>query len=44
MVYLFISIDRMLFLMPTLDNVDPHFNLVITSGFSLHHVAVVDQW
>jgi len=40
---LFISIDRMPFLAPTLDNADPLFALVITAGFYLHHVEVADQ-
>jgi len=30
---LFISIGRMPFLVPTLDNADPHFSLLITPGF-----------
>jgi len=44
---LFISIDRMPFLVPTLDNADPLFALVLkhhvvqikTPGFYLHHMA-----
>jgi len=39
---LFISIERMPFMAPTLDNADPLFALVITTGFSLHHVDVAD--
>jgi len=37
-VVLFISIGRMPFLVPTLDNADPLFVLVITPGFYLHHI------
>jgi len=40
---LFISIGQMPFLLPTLDNADPLFALVITAGFYLHHVEVADQ-
>jgi len=39
---LFISIDRMLSLAPTLDNADPLFTVVITSGVYLHNVDVAD--
>jgi len=39
MTVLFISIGRM----PTLDNVDPLFALVITPGFYMHHIKVTDQ-
>jgi len=35
---LFISIDRMPFLSPTLDDADPLFALVITPGFYLQKV------
>jgi len=41
---LFISIGRMPFLLPTLDNADSLFALlVITPGLCLHHVEVADQ-
>jgi len=40
---LFISIDRMPFLAPTLDNADSLFGLMITPGSYLHHVEVADQ-
>jgi len=43
MTVLFISIGRMPFLVPTVDNADPLFALVITLGFYLHHVEVADQ-
>jgi len=44
MAVLFISIDRMPFLAPTLDDADPLFALVIlTPGFYLHPVEVADQ-
>jgi len=43
MAVLFISIDRMSFLAPTLDNADPLFVLVTTPGIYLHYVEVVDQ-
>jgi len=43
MAVLFIYIDRMLFMAPTLDNADPLFALVITPGFYLHHVEVADK-
>jgi len=43
MAVVFISIDRMPILVPTLDNADPLFALMITSGFYLHHVEVADQ-
>jgi len=38
----FVFIDWMPFLVPTLDNVDPLFSLVMTSGFFLHHVEAAD--
>jgi len=44
MAILVISIGRMSFLVPTLDNADPLFALVITPGFYMHHVEVVDQY
>jgi len=37
---LFISIDRMPFLTPTLDNVNPSFALVITPGFYLPNIEL----
>jgi len=40
MAVLFISIDRMPFLVPTVDNADPFFGLVITSGSHLYQVEV----
>jgi len=40
---LFISIDRMPFPSPTLDNGDPLFALVIGPYFYLHHIEVADQ-
>jgi len=40
MAILIISIGRMPFLAPTLDNTDPLFALVITQGFYLHHVYI----
>jgi len=43
MAVLFISIGRMPFLMPTLNNADMLFSLWITTGFYLHHVEVADQ-
>jgi len=43
MAVLFIYIDRMPFLAQTFDNADRLFALVITPGFYLHHVEVVDQ-
>jgi len=43
MVVLFFYIGQMPFLAPSLDNADPLFVLVITPGFCLHHVVVVDQ-
>jgi len=39
----FIFIGPMPFLVPTLDNADPLFTPVITSGFDLHPVGVMDQ-
>jgi len=38
-----ISIDRMPFLEPTLDNADLLFSLLIKPGFYLHHIKVADQ-
>jgi len=38
-----ISVGRMLFLAPTLANLDPLFALVVTSSFYLHHLEMVDQ-
>jgi len=43
MAALFISIGRMPFLAPTLDNADQLFVLVMTSSFYLHHVEVANQ-
>jgi len=43
MTVLFICIGRMPFLAPTLDNADPLFALVFTSGFYLHDIEVADQ-
>jgi len=43
MAALFISIGRMPFLAPTLDNANPLVSVVITPGFYLHHVEVTDQ-
>jgi len=40
---LFISIGRMAFLSPNLDNANPLFALVIIPAFYLHHVEVADQ-
>jgi len=41
---LFISIGRMPFLAPTLDNTDPLFALVVHQvSIDLHHLEVVDQ-
>jgi len=42
MTVLFISIARMPFLAPTIDNADPFFTLVITTDFYLHHVKMTD--
>jgi len=39
----FISIFWMPFLTPTLDYADPHFALVMTPDFYLHHEKVEDQ-
>jgi len=38
MAVLFISIVRMPFLAPTLDDAEMFFALMITSGFYLHHI------
>jgi len=43
MAVLFISIDRMPFLVPTLDNADPLFALVIQPGLNLLYVEVTEQ-
>jgi len=43
MAVLFISIDWMPFLVPTLDNADPLIGLVIRLGLYLHRVDVADQ-
>jgi len=43
MAVLFISGGRMPVLAPTLDNGVPHFTMVITPGFYLHHVEVAYQ-
>jgi len=43
MAVLFISIGRMLFVAPTLDNANPLFGLGITPDFHLHPVEVADQ-
>jgi len=40
---LIISIDRMLFIAPILDNAYPLFALVIKPRFYLHDVQVADQ-
>jgi len=40
---LFISIGRLPFVSPTLENADPLFTLVTIPGFYLHYVEVVDQ-
>jgi len=42
MAVLFIFVIRMPYLASTLDNVDPHFALVITPGFYLHDVEDQD--
>jgi len=39
---LFISIDRMPFLVPSLDSADPLFALLIAPGLYLHHDEVAD--
>jgi len=44
MTVLFISIGRMPFLAPSLDDADLLFALVITTGFYLHHVEAADQY
>jgi len=38
-----ISIDLMPFLAPNLDNTDPLFARLITPGFDLHNIELVDQ-
>jgi len=43
MAVLFISIDRMPFMAPTLENADPLFTLVITPGFYLHYIEVMNE-
>jgi len=43
MAVLFIFIDQMPFLTPTLDNADLLIALVMTRGFHLHHVEATDQ-
>jgi len=43
MAVLFISIGRMPFLSPTLDNADPIFAQAITPGFYLHHAEMEDN-
>jgi len=43
MAALFISIDRMPFLTPTLDSADNALRTGITPGFYLHHVEMTDQ-
>jgi len=40
---LFISINRMHFLAPNLDNTDYLFTLVITADFCLHPIEVASQ-
>jgi len=40
---LHISIDRMPFLVPSLDNTDPLLAPVISKGFYLHRVEVADK-
>jgi len=40
---MFIYISRMPFVAPTLDNADPLFTLVITTGFYMNQVEVADQ-
>jgi len=40
---LFISIGRMLSLVPVLDNADPLFALVIAPGFYLHQIEGANQ-
>jgi len=42
MAVMFTFIGRMPLLAPTLDNADPYFALVMTTGFNLHDV-VADQ-
>jgi len=44
MAALFIAIDLMPFLAPTLDNADPLFAQVTTPSFYVHHVEVADQY
>jgi len=43
MAILFISIDRMPFLVLAFDNADSLFALVIAPGLYLHHLEVADQ-
>jgi len=43
MTVLFVSIGRMPFLVPTLDNADLLFALLITPGLYMHLVEVVDE-
>jgi len=43
MTVLYISIGRMPFLTPTLDNAYSLFGLVITAGFFLHQVEVANK-
>jgi len=43
MAALFISIGRMPFWPPTLDNALSRFALVIAASFYLHHIEVADQ-
>jgi len=43
MAVLFISIGRMPFRLPTLDNADPVYAPMITPCFYLHHLDVADQ-
>jgi len=40
---LFMSIGRMPYLAPTLENADSRYALVITPDFYLQHVEMVDQ-
>jgi len=43
MTVVFIFIGQMPFLSPMLDNADPLFALMITSGLDLHRVELADQ-
>jgi len=43
MAALYISIDRMLLQVPTLDNAVPLLAMVIATAFYLHHIGVADQ-